>query len=516
MLRAPAGRPHGAPAALLACAVIACGEGAPRDPPEDPTLTVAVRADVTGLFPGPPMADEAYTYEVNWNVFEGLVRFGPRLEPVPALAHHWENPDDRTYVFDLHPALRFSDGKPVTAGDVVASLEAARDRGWVNGHYLQAIEGVRAVGHARVEIRTRFPYVVLLSKLPWGMVVPRAALRGEGPFVGTGPYAVARWDPGRELVLARNPHFRGAPAPFGRVRLLVRPDAEERMAALRSGEAQVVDQVPLESLEELRARPDVQVFAGPGLRVVYLALRVDRPPFSDPRVREALDLAIDRQELIRRAYDGRTVEATQLVPPAVVGYDPSLAAPRLPDRARARKLLSAAGHARGLRVRLDGPNNRYVRDRAILDELARQLGEVGVQATVNALDKRDFFPMAFGGRSDLHLLGWECQSGEAGQALDAVMHSRRDPGLGGANSSGVADAELDDLIEAANRAVDPRVRVEALQRALARVGRLRPVLPLLVQAEAVAIRRTVHWQPDPRFSLRLADMRPAGIPADRP
>jgi peptide/nickel transport system substrate-binding protein len=496
-------------ALLLACRAPSREAPTPA-PPSGDTLTLAVRADVTGFYPNPPMADEAYTYDVNWAIFEGLVRFSRRIEPEPALAERWENPDDRTYVFTLRDGLRFSDGRPVTAEDVAASLNAARERGWATRNYLQAIESVRAAGPRSVVIRTRFPYLVLLFKLPWGLVLPADAVAATPvAAVGTGPYRLESWEPGRGFALARNPHFREAPAGFARARFVVVSDAGERLGKLLRGEAQVADQVPLDMVEALRGRDDVTVFAGAGIRVIFLGLRVDAPPFSDARVREAVDLAIDREELISRAYGGRTVPASQLVPQAIVGFNPAIPV-TAPDRARARRLLDEAGHRQGFAVRLDGPNNRYVNDEAILREVARQLREVGIRVDVNALDKREYFPLAFAGRSKFHLLGWECQSGEAGQALDAVAHSRSGPLLGSANTTGLSDPVLDRLIEDSNRALDLKDRTAALQKAMARLAETRAIVPLLVQAEAVAVSRAVEWEPPLGYALRVADMRPAG------
>jgi peptide/nickel transport system substrate-binding protein len=476
-------------------------------PPPPATLRIALRADVTGFFPG-PLVNEAFTLQVNRSVYESLVRFDRELRLRPGLAEHWSNPDDRTYRFQLRPAARFSDGRALTAADVVASLEANRS-GWVTRDYLQAIESVRATGEREVEIRTRFPYLALLTRLPWGLVVSRDAVeRGVSPATGTGPYRVESWEPGRGYVFVRNPHFDGPAPAFGRVVHVVVPDDTERMARVERGEADVADHVPLDQVDRLSRNPALRVVSGSGLRVLFLVLRADRPPFSDPRVREAIDLALDRAELVRRALGGRAEAATQLVPPSIVGHDPSL---RLParDLARARALLAAAGHVDGLEVRLDGPGNRYVNGVAILHELARQLGEVGVRATVNALDKREFFPLIEAGRSDLHLLGYACESGDAGDVLGALLHSATGAALGSLNSLGLSDRLLDERIEAADRARTDTERARRLRLAVARAAELRTALPLVVQTEAVVLSRRLGWDAPLNMAIVPEDIRPA-------
>jgi peptide/nickel transport system substrate-binding protein len=494
-------------AALLVAGLAAC-RPAPAPPPPAETLRIALRADVTGFFPGPPLINEAFTLRANRSIYESLVRFDRELSLQPGLAERWSNPDDRTYRFQLRRSARFSDGRALTAADVVASLDANR-RGWVTRDFLQAIESVRAIGDHEVEIRTLFPYLALLTRLPWAPVIPReAAERGLSPALGTGPYHLERWEPGRGYTLVRNPHYPGPGPAFNRAVHTVVPDDAARMALVERGEADAADHVPPDQVDRLSRDPTLRVMSGAGLRVLFLGLRVDRAPFSDPRVREAIDLALDRAELVRRALGGRADPATQLVPPSIVGFDPALRLPR-PDLARARTLLAAAGYPRGLDIRLDGPSNRYVNDVAILGELARQLGEIGVRASVHALEKAEFFPLIERGDSAMHLLGWACESGDAGDVLGALTHSATGGPLGSLNSLGVADSALDGLIESADRARTDRERARRLRLAVARVAELRVALPLLVQTEAVVLSRRLAWDPPLTMAISPEDLRPA-------
>lgn len=498
-------------AATLLCGVLTaatlqgCGGGASA---AGRSLTLGVRADVTGFFPNPPVANEGYTQDINWNIFEGLSGFDGQYRLVPAVAERWQTPDPLTYVFELRKGERFSDGSPLTAADVVASIETHRAQAWVFRDFLQAIESVRAEGDRRVVIRTRAPYPILLSKLPWGMILPSSALRTRPvPPIGTGPYRLESWAPGRAFVLRRNPHYRGTPPPFEVARFLIEPDGQRRLALLRSGRVDVVDHAPLEALVALRQDPSLRVYTGPGNRVLYLAMRSDVPPFSDARVRAAFDLAIDRSELISRALGGQGLPASQIVPQSVAGYDPSLMVTRA-DRERARELLALAGHARGLVVRLDGTNNRYTNDRQILAEVARQLALVGVRVEVQAQDKQRFFERRIAGELSFHLSGWACQTGEAGEALDNLFHSRQ-AGLGSENVLGLKDAEVDRLIDAANSSDTLAERLTYVRAAIVRLAGLRPILPLVVQPEAVAMSSKVRWNPPMNYAFRLESLSPA-------
>lgn len=395
-----------------------------RPSPEETSVTIAVRADVTGFFPNPPAKDESFTNRVNAEILEELVCFDADGRLASALAERWETPDEQTYVFHLRPGLRFSDGTPLTAADVAASLLANIRKGWPTAGYLRNVASVEADGPLRVLIRTRVPYPLVLYKLPWGLVLPAGALaRNPVPLIGAGPYRLVSWERGLGFTLVRNDHYWGPRPAIGRVRFEVVPNAEDRITRLLSGRVDLVDEVPLERVDALRAGKAIRVFAGPSLRVLFLTLRVTEPPFADPRVREAVDLTL-----------------------------------------------------------------------------------VGIRVTVNALDKSAFFDLIDSGRSSFHLVGWACGSGEAAEAIEALV-ATKGPGLGVANSGGYSDAVLDGLLAASNETTEPTLRVVTLQKALARVAEERPVLPLLLQSEAIAVSRRIDWTPGRGLRLRVEDMR---------
>lgn len=495
---------------MAAAAVVGCHlacRAAPRPP--GGTVVLAVRADVTGFFPNPPLANEAYTWLVNGSIFEGLTRYDPDHRIEPALAARWENPDERTYIFEIKDGLRFSDGRSVRARDVAASLLAPARHGWPTRDYLQSIESVEAQGERLLKVRTRAPDLVLLTKLPWGFVIPADAADAKPvPAVGTGPYRLSSWTPGREIVLARNAHYRGPAPAFAEVRFVMEPEGRARVARVLDGHADVADHVPFERLDELRTRTDVRAVERPGLTVMLLAMRVDRPPFDDPRVREALDLALDREALVASALGGHGQAATQLVPAAVAGYDREVG-PTPRDLARAHALLAQAGHPDGLDLVLDGTHNRYPRDRELLAAVGAQLAQAGIRVRANPLDKHEFFARVDAGGSSFHLLGFAAEAGDAGDALDQLAYS---PGgrLGAINSAGLRDMELDRLIDAANNSTSPGARRSGLKRALGRLAALRAYLPLVVPNDAVLVSRRVAWDPPLDFRLRPADMRPVG------
>ena len=496
--------------ALLAMGVgvlLACAPG--RQPADDASLSISVgiRADITGIYPNPPIINEGFTIWMNMQIFEGLTSLDQSLRLVPALADGWETPSDTSYVFQLRRGLRFSDGRALTARDVAASLNAALRNGWANRDSLQAIRSARALDEQRVEIETKVPHLVLPYELPRGFVLPADVLeKAPVPPIGAGPYRLESWEPGRELALVRNSYYRDAPPAVERGRFVVVPDGEERVARLLRGDLDAVEQVPLERLNELEQDPRVKVYRGSGNRLLFLCLRVSHGRLHDPRVRQAIDLAIDRDELVVRVYGGHAEVARQMIHPRVVGYDPQLAATP-PDRSRARALLAEAGFPDGLEIRLDGPTNRYVRDVELLGEVRRQLGLVGIRVTVAAVDKVEFFRLLDSGGSDFHLLGWAFETGEAGDALGQLFHTPQAGLLGTANATGLSDPELDALIERARGSRDEHERAELLRTAGRRAAEQRSAIPLVIQPEAVATSRRLVWDPPLNYALRLTSFR---------
>lgn len=497
------GRTLAAMAMLMAAG---CG-GVPPEPAMPRELVLAVRADATGIFPNAPAQAEGFTYAVNDHLFEGLVALDAQDRVVPALAASWTNPDDRRWRFELRPGIVFSDGSPLTSDDVVASLRETMARPFPHHRSLASyVESVSAVGASTVEIVTREPFAALPTQLITIYVFPaREVVKPEVPAIGTGPFVLAERRPGSRTVLRRNPRHWGPAPAFDTVTFTVVPDAGARIEELLAGRAQVADQIPLAELERLERQPGIHVLCRTAYRVLFLEFQIDTPPFDRPALRRAIGLALDRDELNRRALAGRAAVATQLVPSLVAGFNPRLPAPPL-DRDRARRLLAEARLPAERKLILEGPSGRYVHDVEILREIGRQLGEIGLDIEVRPIPKAEFFALRAARRSPFHLMGWSSPTGQAWSALNELARSTPPGGPASWNVSGLADAELDALIDRANRSVDEQNLLFA--EAFARLAELDVFLPLVVLPEAAAHARSVDWESSPDLSLRAYRMRP--------
>jgi peptide/nickel transport system substrate-binding protein len=289
---------------------------------------------------------------------------------------------------------------------------------------------------------------------------------------------------------------------------VVTPSSSARVDALLSNEAQLADALPPRELERLEKEHDVRVLSTPSIRVIFLGFRVDRPPFSDRRVRRAVRLAVDKAEIIRRVLGGHATPATQLVPPAVAGYDPTIP-DTPPDRVAARRLLLAAGYPDGLDVTLDGPSDRYLNDVEILKEIARQLADVGIRVTVHAMPKAAYFPYLRTDASNLYLLGWVCNTLWAGDAIGGLLRTRGTGEMDNLNYEGLSDPELDRLVASSARLLEPSARAVVISRALVRVDEEAYVVPLEIQHDIAAISRRIEWDPPVGQALYFADIKPA-------
>lgn len=501
-LRPPRRRRATLAAALLCawCAALSgCGVGPPGGARSLRPLRIALYGPALGL--DPHFHNEFVTALVLGNVYEGLTALDAQLRLRPCLAISWETPSDRVWRFHLRPGVRFHDGSVFDADDVVASLDRARRHPKSQFQsFLAAVIDVHAVDPATVEITTDRPYAVLLNKLAFVFVLPAGAPPEVHRPDGTGPYRFDGRDADGTIRLAGfDGYWGGAPAERS-VELLSVPSDEKRIRMLANDEVDLVESVPPAEVGRVAALPGCHVVAEDSLIVEHLEIRTDTPPFDDLRVRQAIDLAVDRELLVARTLAGQGRPAGQLVGPGVVGYDPALE-PHPRDLAAARRLLAEAGHPDGVDVTLE---LREGRDAA---ELVRQLGEAGIRVTLRPQPQDRLFARLDAGEIAFHLGGFLAESADASDLFDTTVHSR-DParGLGDGNTNGYANPELDARIEESGRILDPLARREALQRCMRMLMRDLPLVPLWVPYELYGVRQGLAWEPRVDGSLVAATM----------
>jgi peptide/nickel transport system substrate-binding protein len=464
-------------------------------------LRLVFHSDPQGL--DPHLHDEVATHWVLDNVYDALVSFDADMHVRPALAAGWDNPDDLTWRFQLRPGVRFQDGRPLAAADVVVSLERARShpQSKISG-YLVEVAAVRAVDPRTVEVQTRRPYPILLNKLTFIAIVPRDAPQLIARPMGTGPYRFVSYTAGRRLELeAWDGAWNGGAELEPRVSIGFESDAAKRVERLTSGQADLIAELPSRYADGVRSAPGCAVRSAGGLRVSYLQPRVDGPPFSDPRVRRAISLAVDREALVRAMLQGRGAPAGQMVGPKVFGYAPELRPPRR-DLAAARQLLAAAGYPGGLDAVLE------YRDGLDVAALRAQLAEAGIRLRPEPRSWSELYPRLLRGQVAFYYGFWECSSGDASDLFDNKVHTR-DParGYGDSNSNGYSNPALDELIESSGSTLNMNERRRILESAMRVLDADLPLIPLAIPFDLFGVRTALAWAPRFDFRIHAADMR---------
>jgi peptide/nickel transport system substrate-binding protein len=491
---------------------LACAREAP--PPAPRVLHVGLDHMISSLDPHEGTGFSS-GQEISYSLFEPLVELDPLMSAQPALARSWTTPDDLTLVLDLRRDVRFHGGAPFDAEDVVHTLQRARRPEFETVYYLADLDSVRATGPFQVELRTRRPSPALLNRLGFVTVIPRGAEAEELTRAprGTGPYALAAWQPGRRLELVRHaPWWRGRPA-FDRVVLEMGLGAERAAAGLLAGRYQVAALGFSAASTRVRDSPRHQLLARESLFVSYLGMDLGRSvtpfvpgrpnPFRDPRVRRAIHLGIDRAAVAQR-LPGQVHAASQLVPRSVFGYAPEIE-PVTTDRTRARALLREAGLAGGFDVTLH-TRRRYEQAAPLL---AAQLAELGIRARVVFLEHADYFRAIERRELSLWVDNWGCTTGEAGELFENAMHSRdANTGFGAFNESGQADPALDRLIEKSLLSMRRADRLQALQALMREVMERLIWVPLFTSQNFYGFENGYAWEPRLEFSFRLTEITP--------
>jgi peptide/nickel transport system substrate-binding protein len=503
------------------------------------TFRWASDADVASLDPYSRL--ETFQASFLANIYEPLVRRDPELRLEPALATSWTQEAPLVWRFHLRRGVKFQDGSPFTADDVVFSFHRATADGSQIALVLSAIKQVRKLDDETVELVTTAPDPTLPQEIAgWGMMSKvwcerntvgeaRAPGDDDNDFAathanGTGPFAIASRDPGNETDLAPNPSWWDQPR-HNLDRVVFRRIADDaaRMAALEAGEVDMLYSVPPQSVDALARAPHVRIVHGPELRTIFLGFDQARAsladsdikgknPFKDRRVREAFAQAIDEDAIAAKVMHGLATPAGLLVGPGVAGFTPALNQRPPYDPAAAQALLAQAGYPHGFALVMDCPNDRYINDEAICQAVVAMLGKIGVTAQLHAQTRADFFSQIFdpGVGSSFYLLGWTASTYDAYDTLLNLATTRSDVAHAGTfNIGGYSNIDLDLLLGQSQAEIDPAKRLVLLHRALALVRDDVAYIPLHQQDLVWAVRDDVELvqRPDDSFPLRYVRMK---------
>ena len=456
------------------------------------TIRVANQGDSLSM--DPHSLNESLQLSVTGNVYEPLVGRGKDLALAPALATSWKQTSPTVWRFELRKGVQFHDGTPFTADDVVFTLARVAGEGSDLRSNVNDIKEVRKVNDFVVEIETKTPFPILPDALSTTYIMSkkwcetnqatrpvdrRKGIENAASFRanGTGPYRLRERQPNVRTTFVRNGNYWGKID--GNVQEVVfTPIANDatRVAALLSGEVDVMEPVPLQDVDRINASAGARVIAGPELRTIFLGMDQKRDellyssvkgknPFKDKRVRQAFYQAIDIDGIKKTVMRDAANPTALMVGPGINGF---LAEQnkRLPyDPEASRKLLAEAGYPSGFEVTMNCPNDRYVNDARICQAVAANLARVGVKINLAAETKGTYFPKILRRDTSFYLLGWTPTTYDAHNALNALMACPDDKGTGQFNLGSYCNAKLDDLTKKIQAETDKAKRAAMIKEA---------------------------------------------------
>jgi peptide/nickel transport system substrate-binding protein len=486
-------------------------------------LTIALASEPTSI--DPHFHNLTPNNALNMHFYDALVIFDEKQKPTPGLAESWKTIDDLTWEFKLRKDVKWHDGSPFTADDVVFTMSRAGNvpnSPSSFGTYTKGKTAVKIDDHT-VHIKTEEPYPLMVTDMTTIMIVSKK--NGEGAStadynsgkaaIGTGPFKFVEYVPGDRIVMEANADYWGGKPKWDKVTMKPIKAGPSRVAALLAGDVDVIEGVPTADISRLKRNPDLQISSGISNRVIYLHLdhaRDDSPfvkakdggaiknPLKNVKVRQAISMAINRPAIVERVMEGVAIPAGQLLPEGFFGVSKNLK-PVAYDLAGAKKLLAEAGYPDGFTLTIHGPNDRYINDAKIAEAIGQMLTRLGLNMSVETMTRSVFFKRASRGGPDntpefsFILVGWGAGTGEASSPLKSLLHTYdRDRGFGASNRGRYSNPEVDKLIEEALATVDDAKRQDLLAKATEMAINDGGIIPLHYQVNTWAAKKGISYK----------------------
>jgi peptide/nickel transport system substrate-binding protein len=492
-------------------------------PASSQTLRYANQGELKSL--DPYTLNETTTHAHLGHVYEGLVERDKNLKIIPALAEKWETPEPTRWRFYLRKGVKFHNGDPFTADDVVFSADRVRATGSDLVTRIPADTKVVKVDDYTVDFVLTSPNPILISQWDtwyimdkkWAeannVVAPTPAAATTPSFAslhtnGTGPFTIESHQPGVKTVFKANPNWWGKPE-HNLKEIVFTPIASDatRVAALLSGEVDVIEPVPIQDIQRVNASSNAIAMTGPELRTIFLGMDQSRDellysnvkgknPFKDIRVREAFYKAVDIELIKNRVMRNLSTPSALMIAPELFPLAKDFTRPKF-DPDAAKKLLAEAGYPDGFEVTMDCPNDRYVNDAAICQAVVGMLARIGVKVSLLAQPKAQYFAKvlkAGGYKTSFYLLGWTPGTFDSHNVLHDIMGCRdnpKDPNNGQANLGGYCNKQLDELADKALVEADNAKRDQLIKQAYEISIKDYSYIPLHQQALAWGVSKKV-------------------------
>ena len=424
------------------------------------TITVAIGADVTSF--DPHVGKETPAVAITNHIYDTLVTVDPETnEVVPQIAESWEILSDTEYRFHIREGLKFHNGEDLTAEDVKYSLDRAIASPAVS-YVVDFIDEVIVEDDYTVLVKLDSPYAPALRNLavPFAAIVPMDYTSANEDIlrtapVGSGPYKFDEWSQNDHTrIVANEDYYAGAPK-TKYIEFRVVPEAAQRTIALETGEVDIAYDPLTADKARIAENEDLALYSAPSLTCYYLSMNMNKEPFNNKLVRQAISHAIDRQLIVDTLYNGAGQAADDIVAPAVFGYygcgvdeyDPELS----------KQLLAEAGYPDGFSCTI-WVNNNQERVEAC-QVLQAMLGEVGIDCSLEVMEFGTFISRTTSGEHDMAYFGWVTSTMDADYTYYSLEHSSQQGAAG--NRTFVNDPEVDRLVEIGRSSTDESVRLQA-------------------------------------------------------
>ena len=492
----------------LACLIAIAGcRSAPRDPR---TVVFLIESSPANL--DPRIGTDAQSQLIDALLFDGLVARDASYQFTPALAERWEQPDPLTLVFHLRSGVRFHDGRPLTARDVLWTINSMRSGAIISPKAASyaSINTMEAPDERTMILHLKRADNFLLTNLSTGAmgIVPDGSGKDfwQHP-VGTGPFRFVSQQIDQEVVVERNPLSWAQVPSLERVRFAVVPDAITQSLELEKGSADVaVNSLPMDSLAVLARRPNLQINETGGTEIQYLGFNLRDPPLKDARVRQAIACAIDSQLVIKALLGGHARPAFSLLPASHWAWSGD--GPRYDfDPARATRLLNEAGYAPGsdgVRLRLTMKTSTLEETRLLAAVLQQQFARVGIALDIRSYETATFLSDVRSGAFQIYSLRWI--GGNEQPDIFTFVFSTASFSPKGANRSHYSNPHLDALLDDAAQIPDADRRRADYVEAQNILARDLPAINLWYPNTIVVHnRRLTHVVPSPSGSYTFLE-----------
>lgn len=440
---------------------------------------------------------------VGTHIVETLFKLEPDGSIIPWLVEDYEVSDDgMTWTFELKEGVTFHDGEPFNAEAAKFNIERLIDpeNAFTFAFLLNAVSNIEVLGEYTMELTLSTPFAPLLAHMTHsstGMQSPAAieALGedyGDNP-VGTGPYQFVSWERGQQIDLTRNDGYWGDMPEIENVRFLAVPESTTRMALVETGEAHVAVRVPPADIQRLEDAEGIMIDNTSSVRTIYIYFNHNVEPFTDRRVRQAVNYAVNNEDIVDFVLGGVGRVSDAPISPGVFGYTPVGDYSHNPERAR--ELLAEAGFPDGFSTTLYSPSGRYLQDIQISEAVQSMLAEVGINAEIETLEWSAYLDVtgrpAEENEVPMAMLGWGTVTGDADYGLYALFHTDQHVPAG-SNRSFYSNVIVDDLLDEARTLPDDSLREQFYADAMEILWEDAAWLSLHSESQVTAIRDDVE------------------------